>query len=1056
MRYTPSATRSGGTRTALACVSTALIATVAVVAACTDSTPTPTTAPTPQPASTATAEPTATATAEATSTPVPTATATASPTATATLTPSSTATPIPTPTATSTATPTPTPSLIPTGTPTATDSSGPEAQRAALVAFFAATDGDNWTNNEGWLSDLPLDQWHGVTTDGRGKITGLQLDENNLSGTIPAVVGQLASLEHLDLWGNQLTGSIPPQIGRLTALTFLDLSLNQLTGEVPAEIGNLTALTRLSLDDNRLTGIIPPELGNLKRLETLWLAHNELTGEIPESLGYLPKLESISFYENEFEGCIPDTMRQIDNNDFSWLGLLFCGANPSNPDDRAVLVKLYNATNGDNWRNNDGWLSDLPLDQWHGVTTDGRGNVTELWLDENNLSGTIPAEIGALEALAILYLTDNQLVGDIPHELWRLTSLYSLYLSSNNLTGNIPTEIGNLKSLQDLGLSWNDISGTIPKEIWQLTALTQLDLQSNNLTGTIPPEIGNLMQLSFLGLANNEFTGSIPDEIGRLTGLEWVFVSGNRFEGCIPAPLRLVGGNDIDRLYLRYCGGNPSVHDDRAVLVKLYNATDGDNWINNEGWLTELPLYQWHGVDVNYHGRVARLNLGNNNLEGALIPEIGNLRQLKDLRLTSNDLSGQLPVEIAELDKLRGLHLDYNQLIGTIPAVIGDLTNLQELSLSGNNLSGAIPPELSNLVNLNVLSLNSNKLTGDLPEWVKDLRTLEHLDLNDNQLTGDISSLSENLGHLTTFWVSGNNLSGCLHETLRDIEETDFIFSSLNYCDEPPKRPPITPEFIKWEVGVAVRPVEELAAIRGVQWLFEYAESIGWPIVGNDITVYFMTPEPLAYAAAIEDGTIDEGEIESELESISGIGGFAREDSNFNKASEEGESINKSTLYRVAYILIHENLHTAFQYDINGLNTNPASVQRQGELGPAWFVEGMATYFGELITSLHTGETDFLCRDCEIGEVKVSDIALTDDIYCPYRCGALAIELLASIVGQRHIVDFYTMRRPGQTWQETFEEAFDISVPDFYALYDQHRAAGFPKLNPPVVPETGR
>ena len=427
------------------------------------------------------------------------------------------------------------------------------------------------------------------------------------------------------------------------------------------------------------------------------------------------------------------------------------------------------------------------------------------------------------------------------------------------------------------------------------------------------------------------------------------------------------------------------------------------------------------------------------------------------LWLSYNDLSGQLPVEIAELDKLRGLGLDDNRIIGTIPAVIGDLTDLQDLSLSGNNLSGAIPPELSNLVNLNVLSLNSNKLTGDIPEWVKDLRTLEHLYLNDNQLTGDISSFSENLGHLTTFSIAGNNLSGCLHETLRDIEETDFLFSRLNYCDEPPKQQLVAPAFIKWEVGDAVRASEERAASLGVKWLFEYAESIGWPIAGETINVHFMTLEPLAYALAIEDGTIDEGEIEDQREFLSGVRGFASGDANFNRATEEGESITKSILYSVASLLIHENLHTAFQVDLDGLHTSPSLVQLHGGDIPRWITEGMATYFDSLIPSLHGGESDdFLCRDCEIGVVPVNEIELStaENVGCAYICGAFAIELLASIVGQRHIVDFYTIRRPGRAWQQTFEDVFGISVPDFYALYDQHRAAGFPELNPPITPTT--
>ena len=63
--------------------------------------------------------------------------------------------------------------------------------------------------------------------------------------------------------------------------------------------------------------------------------------------------------------------------------------------DRAALIALYNATNGPNWTNNENWLSEMPMGEWHGVTTDENGRITELRLTENNLEGPIPAELGS-------------------------------------------------------------------------------------------------------------------------------------------------------------------------------------------------------------------------------------------------------------------------------------------------------------------------------------------------------------------------------------------------------------------------------------------------------------------------------------------------------------------------------------------------------------------------------------------------------------------------------------------------------------------------------------
>ena len=821
------------------------------------------------------------------------------------------------------------------------------------------------------------------------------------------------------------------------------------------------------------------------QLNFLGLAANEFSGGIPDEIGRLTGLEFVYVSGNRFEGCVPDAMRQINDNDFSGTGLLYCGFNPSDPDDRAVLVMLYNATNGDNWTINEGWLSDQPLATWHGVDVDAEGKVIILSLRENNLNGTLIPEIGNLTALTQLELPENRLTGTIPAEIGNLTLLYDLHLSHNELSGNIPKEIGNLTALTNLDLASNRLTGAIPAEIGNLKLLHYLGLARNRLSGNIPAELGQLTALTGMELGWNDLTGTIPTELGNLTNLDRVYVGGNGFEDCIPEPWRLIEKNDFSRLDILYCGANLSDPDDAAVLVKLYNATNGDEWHDNDNWLSDQPLAAWYGVDVDAEGKVTELELWYNNLSGTLIPEIGQLDQLTSLTLSDNELSGpipselgnldlleglslsynnltaQIPVEIAELDKLWSLHLNDNEISGRIPAVFGNLSNLGYLDLSGNNLTGTIPRQLAGLTSITDLSLASNKLTGDVPTWIGDLPELRELSLSDNRLTGDISTISPNLGHLEAFSIAGNNLSGCLPATLREIEKTDFIFSSLNYCDEPPKRPPTTPTFIKWEVGDAVRAPDERAARLGVQWLFEYAESIGWPIVGDDIAVYFMTDEPLAYAAANDDGTIDEGEIDRELEFIKGVGGFARGDSNFNRATEKGGPINRWSLYTTVDLLVHENVHTAFQSDLVGLYTSPSLARFHGGGAPLWYTEGMARYFEYLIPSLKGSDTSALCRgDCEstIKGVPVEEIHLSsaeDSLDCAYKCGAFAIELLASIVGQRRIVDFYTMRLPGRTWQETFEEVFRISVPDFYALYDQHRMAGFPELNPPVaIPTT--
>ncbi|MDM8565756.1 PKD domain-containing protein [Candidatus Halobeggiatoa sp. HSG11] len=167
-----------------------------------------------------------------------------------------------------------------------------------------------------------------------------------------------------------------------------------------------------------------------------------------------------------------------------------------------ALVALYDSTGGDNWTRNDGWkVTNTPC-SWYGVTNCGSGNIVYLFLDRNQLTGTIPTELANLVNLTALSLGENQLTGNIPSELGNLTHLGRIYLEENQLTGNIPAELGNLTHLWMLALNGNKLTGTIPVELSNLN-LIRLLLGDNELTGTIPAELGNLNNLQSIYLKNN-------------------------------------------------------------------------------------------------------------------------------------------------------------------------------------------------------------------------------------------------------------------------------------------------------------------------------------------------------------------------------------------------------------------------------------------------------------------------------------------------------------------------------------------------------------------------
>jgi len=133
-----------------------------------------------------------------------------------------------------------------------TSSAIPGTERQALIDLYNSTNGDSWTNNSGWKTP-PLDTdgfampgtegtWRGAAVDGTPSVTAILLSNNNLVGSIPASLSDLANLTAIQLFSNQISGQIPPELGNLANLQGLSLSNNQLSGSIPPELGNLANL----------------------------------------------------------------------------------------------------------------------------------------------------------------------------------------------------------------------------------------------------------------------------------------------------------------------------------------------------------------------------------------------------------------------------------------------------------------------------------------------------------------------------------------------------------------------------------------------------------------------------------------------------------------------------------------------------------------------------------------------------------------------------------------------------------------------------------------------
>nr|XP_025680979.1 BRASSINOSTEROID INSENSITIVE 1-associated receptor kinase 1 isoform X1 [Arachis hypogaea] len=123
----------------------------------------------------------------------------------------------------------------------------------------------------------------------------------------------------------------------------------------------------------------------------------------------------------------------------------------------------------------------------------------------------------------------------------------------------------------------------------------------------------------------------------------------------------------------------------------------------------------WFHVTCNSDNSVTRVDLGNADLSGTLVPNLGNLPNLQYLELFNNNITGKIPDELGNLKNLVSLDLYLNVLTGPIPATLGKLSYLRVLRLNNNALSGGIPMSLTRINTLQVLDLSNNKLKGTVP-----------------------------------------------------------------------------------------------------------------------------------------------------------------------------------------------------------------------------------------------------------------------------------------------------------------------------------------------------
>lgn len=229
------------------------------------------------------------------------------------------------------------------------------SERTILIEFYTATNGPSWYNNSGWGTSSDHCTWYGVGCTSDKRVELLDLDLNNMSGTLPESLGKLG-LDSIFFRENNLTGTVPISITNRSMLRIVYLRFNQLSGTLPAAWGGNPTVDVMSLENNMFSGTLPSSWGTTHlRASQIRLNDNMLTGSLPDSWSTLP-VTYVYLQNNKFTGTLPSS--------------------------------------------------------WHKMP-----GLRFIKLDNNHLSGTLPAAWGLLQSnLVELKLNNNHLSGSLPQD----------------------------------------------------------------------------------------------------------------------------------------------------------------------------------------------------------------------------------------------------------------------------------------------------------------------------------------------------------------------------------------------------------------------------------------------------------------------------------------------------------------------------------------------------------------------------------------------------------------------------------------------------------------
>ncbi|CAH2047228.1 unnamed protein product [Thlaspi arvense] len=605
------------------------------------------------------------------------------------------------------------------------------------LAIFHKLKGLDLSNNEfaGSLENTGLCQLKNLRE--------LDLSQNKFTGQFPQCFDNLTTqLQVLDISSNQFNGTLPSFLSRFTSIEYLSLSDNEFEGFFSFKlIANLSKLKvfKLSSRSNLLQiekessrplrfqlnvielqncnlETVPSFLQHQKDLRVINLSNNKLTGSFPSwflekfqelrvlllqnnsfTMLQLPRLllnhslQILDVSSNSFDQRLPENMGQVLAN----IRHLNLSNNRFQENLPSSFGEMKNIQFVDLSHNN--FSGSLPKSFLTGC-----GSLHTLKLSYNRFHGQIFPKRTSFRSL-VIFIANNNLFTGIENGLRRSTSLGVLDLSNNYLQGTLPSNLFDMPTMKILDLSGNKFSvccihdneftGTIPSTL--VKNVLVLDLRNNKLSGTIPRFVNNQFILSLL-LRGNALTGNIPTDLCGLKSIRILDLSKNKLNGIIPSCLNNVSfGRSLDYeigydLPYEINDEELEVYSRFLVLPREY-VTDYTGVL--EFTVEFASKSRYDSYNERSFGFMFGLDLSDNELNGEILGELGDLWRMRALNLSHNSLSGLIPKSFSNLINIESIDLSFNLLHGPIPQDLGRLHYMVVFNVSYNNFSGSIPSQ---------------------------------------------------------------------------------------------------------------------------------------------------------------------------------------------------------------------------------------------------------------------------------------------------------------------------------------------------------------------------